>query len=330
MAVTSEELYKALKTLGISDIHIEKEQAKKIYKKLLLKWHPDSCPAGEERFYNDISSKINAAYDVIEKAYAEGLLGPNAKAFKSYSSTTSSQRTHSNANNSGGFSGTGNSSSSSSSGASDAKGNSSNCSTSGTTSSSSTKTYTGTKSHTYSDPGYFHAFFYRNNYLNFIFLSVCALYIMNAIIKSPQTDIYIELSVIKLIKALAIYYSVYWFIKVFAEEISLLVPAIIAFIIYKVMHGGFMFIYNKIGNSYEWLAMLIFIVLFFVTEYFVHIREIVKTSTQKGMLKPSWFTRVLSYAILFEYTLIFFFGLYSVFLVHKFAVIRNVVIPSWY
>lgn len=321
MAVTSEELYKALKTLGISDIHIEKEQAKKIYKKLLLKWHPDSCPAGEERFYNDISSKINAAYDVIEKAYAEGLLGPDAKAFKSYSSSSSAKKSSSTSSASA---------ANNSSGASDAKGNSSNCSTSGTTSSSSTKTYTGTKSHTYSDPGYFHAFFYRNNYLNFIFLSVCALYIMNAIIKSPQTDIYIELSVIKLIKALAIYYSVYWFIKVFAEEISLLVPAIIAFIIYKVMHGGFMFIYNKMGNSYEWLAMLIFIVLFFVTEYFVHIREIVKTSTQKGMLKPSWFTRVLSYAMLFEYTLIFFFGLYSVFLVHKFAVIRNVVIPSWY
>ena len=293
MAVSSEELRKAMETLNISDVHIEKEQVKKIYKKLLLKWHPDSCPSGEEHFYNEISAKINAAYEVIEKAYSEGLMGPGVKILESnYNQNTSSD----------------NSSRSQEQSAQDV-------------------TY---DSEIYDSPDLYSTLIYRYRGLNFIFLTICVIYIVKAIMKFPETNIYIEQSVLSLIKGLALYYAIYWFCKAFAACFGFLVPGITAAIIYTFLTRVPMYFYNKIDVNYEWLIMLIYIAIFFVIEYFVHIKKILLTVGRSRYIKVKMQTKIFSYILLFEYAIMLVFGLYSVSLVHKFIAIRNTIMPSWY
>ena len=329
MAINSEELRKAMDTLGISDIHIDREQAKKIYKKLLMKWHPDACPDSDERFYNEISAKINSAYEIIEKAYEENLMGPNAKTLcsnsysynssSSYSSdnATSSENTYTNSNNN-------NNSSSNNT-------NSNNYDNS-YTSSNSQANPTNNDTNKYTSYEYFDSpsgldiLYFRERWLNIIFLTVCTVYIINAILKSTQTDIYIENSVINLIKFVAIYYAFYWFCKCFVACDNFLIAGIIAWLIYKATTTISMFIYNKIDPDYEWLAMLLFIAVFFLAEYFVHIKKILLTFD----IKVRNSTTFLSYLMLIEYAIMLVFGIYSVILVHKYIAIRNVIIPPWY
>ena len=79
----------AMKVLGITDIHMTQQEAKKIYHALIKKWHPDRCTLEERDLYTDKTAEINAAYDVIERAYQNGTMGPDAKDYYSSSRTTS-------------------------------------------------------------------------------------------------------------------------------------------------------------------------------------------------------------------------------------------------
>lgn len=332
MAVSSNELKKAMEALGISDIYIERDQAKKIYKQLLLKWHPDSCPDGEERFYTEISAKINSAYEILEQAYNEGLMGPNAKA--SYSDTYSYNSDKSSNNYSSSTSSDNNSSSNNSSfnNNSDAGSNSQNSYTSDTYGSSQKQS---TKKDYYAASDYFDSpngldiIYYRSRWLNTIFLTICTIYIFKAILYSTKSDIYIEKSVINLISAIAIYYAVYWFCKCFwACDAGFILPGIISFVIYRVITKGSMYIYNKVGSRSEWFAMLFFIIVFFAAEYFIHIRNILLTFDKTVSVRKS--TKILSYFMMIEYAIMLCFGLYSVIFVHKCETIRNTIIPPWY
>ncbi len=168
--------------------------------------------------------------------------------------------------------------------------------------------------------------YFRERWLNIIFLTVCTVYIINAILKSTQTDIYIENSVINLIMFVGLYCSFYWFCKCFVACDNFLVAGIIAWLIYKATTTISMFIYNKIDPDYEWLAMLLFIAIFFLAEYFVHIKKILLTFD----IKVRNSTTFLSYLMLIEYAIMLVFGIYSVILVHKYIAIRNVIIPPWY
>lgn len=341
MAINSEELRKAMDTLGISDIHIDREQAKKIYKKLLMKWHPDACPDSDERFYNEISAKINSAYEIIEKAYEEGLMGPNAKTLSanSYSSNYSSSYS-SNGSNYSDYSYNNDDAAHSESSYTNSSNNNSSSGNS-TNSQNYNNSYTNNDSQTtaakddadkYTSYEYFDSpsgldiLYFRERWLNIIFLTVCTVYIINAILKSTQTDIYIENSVINLIKFVAIYYAFYWFCKCFVACDNFLIAGIIAWLIYKATTTISMFIYNKIDPDYEWLAMLLFIAVFFLAEYFVHIKKILLTFD----IKVRNSTTFLSYLMLIEYAIMLVFGIYSVILVHKYIAIRNVIIPPWY
>lgn len=69
----------AMKVLGITDIHMTQQEVKIIYRKLLKKWHPDAAPDGSANLYTEKTAEINAAYDVVEKAYQNGSMGPDAK-----------------------------------------------------------------------------------------------------------------------------------------------------------------------------------------------------------------------------------------------------------
>ena len=73
--------------LGITDVHVEFTYVKKVHKKLLLKWHPDSCPEGKTEEYTKRSAEINAAFDVLEKAYEIGMMGPGVKDFREEASS---------------------------------------------------------------------------------------------------------------------------------------------------------------------------------------------------------------------------------------------------
>lgn len=317
MAVSANELKKAMDTLGISDIHIDKEQAKKIYKKLLLKWHPDACVNGDEHLYNEISAKINAAYETIEKAYEEGLMGPNVKETNKSSHTYKSNSNYTDVYSSSKSS------------------NSDSSNYNKTYTDNSSKTYTSTnekKEYVFSD--YYDSadgwgiVYFRKRWLNIIFLTICLTYIINAILESPKTDIYIEKSVVNLILIVAIYYATYWFCNCLAVGGGFIISGILAWLIYKATTIISMFVYNKIGASFEWLAMLLFIALFFIAEYFIHIKKILLTLDKKIKVKKC--TTFFSYFMLLEYAIMLVFGIYSVTLVHKFETIRNVIIPPWY
>lgn len=326
MAVSANELKKAMDTLGISDIRIDKEQAKKIYKKLLLKWHPDSCQSGDEHFYNEISAKINAAYETIEKAYEEGLMGPSAKEVNSSTNNSiynkeksRSESTYSQQNDS--------------TKSSDNAYKNQNYNKAHTGKNSQTYTSANDKKE-YTSYDYYDSadgwdiVYFRKRWLNIIFLTICTTYIINAILESPKTDIFIEKSVVNLILMVAIYYAIYWFCNCLAVGGGFIISGILAWLIYKATTIISMFIYNKIGASFEWLAMLLFIALFFVAEYFIHIKKILLTLDKKIKVKKC--TTFFSYFMLFEYAIILVFGIYSVTLVHKFETIRNVIIPPWY
>lgn len=84
--VSENEVKKSMDVLGITDVHVEFTYVKKVHKKLLLKWHPDSCPEGKTEEYTKRSAEINAAFDVLEKAYKIGMLGPGVKDFREASS----------------------------------------------------------------------------------------------------------------------------------------------------------------------------------------------------------------------------------------------------
>lgn len=325
MAVSTSELKKAMDTLGISDIHIDKEQAKKIYKKLLLKWHPDACMNGEEQFYNEACAKINAAYEVIEKAYEEGLMGPKAQTTKKDSYTYKS-------------------SSSCTAVYSSSKSNSANKANYSRENTSSKSTYTKQNDDSKSSNSdyeeqytFFDNFdsadgldivYFRKRWLNIIFLTICIIYICNAIIKSPMTDIYIEKSIINLIIMVAAYYAIYWSCKGLAAGVGFIVSGIIALLIFKGTTAISMSVYNKFGANFEWLAMLLFIIAFFAAEYFIHIKRILITVDKKIKVKKH--TVIFSYIMLLEYGIMLAFGIYSVILVHKFISIRNTIIPPWY
>lgn len=91
----------AMKVLGITDIHMTQQEAKKIYHALIKKWHPDRCTLEERDLYTDKTAEINAAYDVIERAYQNGTMGPDAKDYYSSSRTTSNgSSSYNNGNNS--------------------------------------------------------------------------------------------------------------------------------------------------------------------------------------------------------------------------------------
>ena len=91
--VSRDEVKKAMDILGITDVHVEYAYVKKVHKKLLLKWHPDSCPEGKAEEYTKRSAEINAAFDVLEKAYKIGMMGPGVKDFKDDSSERANDKT---------------------------------------------------------------------------------------------------------------------------------------------------------------------------------------------------------------------------------------------
>lgn len=84
--VSGNEVKKAMDVFGITDVHVEFAYVKKLHKQLLLKWHPDSCPEGKTEEYTKRSAEINAAFDVLEKAYKIGMMGPGVKDFREASS----------------------------------------------------------------------------------------------------------------------------------------------------------------------------------------------------------------------------------------------------
>lgn len=91
--VSGNEVKKAMDVLGITDVHVEFTYVKKVYKKLLLKWHPDSCPEGKTEEFTRRSAEINAAFDVLEKAYKIGMMGPGVKDFRETSSERADDKT---------------------------------------------------------------------------------------------------------------------------------------------------------------------------------------------------------------------------------------------
>lgn len=94
--VSGNEVKKAMDVFGITDIHVEFAYVKKLHKQLLLKWHPDSCPEGKTEEYTKRSAEINAAFDILEKAYEIGMMGPGVKDFRE---ETSSERSNDNTTN---------------------------------------------------------------------------------------------------------------------------------------------------------------------------------------------------------------------------------------
>lgn len=93
MVVSEQDIKKAMNTLGITDVHVELSYVKKVHRKLLLKWHPDSCPEGKAAEYTKKSAEINAAFDVIEKAFKMGYMGPSAKGFSEASGSYTADNT---------------------------------------------------------------------------------------------------------------------------------------------------------------------------------------------------------------------------------------------
>ena len=94
--VSGNEVKKAMDVFGITDVHVEFAYVKKLHKQLLLKWHPDSCPEGKTEEYTKRSAEINAAFDILEKAYEIGMMGPGVKDFRE---ETSSERANDNTTN---------------------------------------------------------------------------------------------------------------------------------------------------------------------------------------------------------------------------------------
>lgn len=94
--IRNEDIKKAMSVLGITDIHTEYAYVKKVHKKLLLKWHPDTCSADKVEEYTRKCAEINAAFDVLEKAYELGMMGPGAKDFTESSNENSSNETNTN------------------------------------------------------------------------------------------------------------------------------------------------------------------------------------------------------------------------------------------
>ena len=84
--VSGNEVKEAMDVFGITDVHVEFAYVKKLHKQLLLKWHPDSCPEGKTEEYTKRSAEINAAFDVLEKAYKIGMMGPGVNDFREASS----------------------------------------------------------------------------------------------------------------------------------------------------------------------------------------------------------------------------------------------------
>lgn len=97
--VSGNEVKKAMDVFGITDVHVEFAYVKKIHKQLLLKWHPDSCPEGKTEEYTKRSAEINAAFDVLEKAYKIGMMGPGVKDFREEASSERSNDNTTNTNN---------------------------------------------------------------------------------------------------------------------------------------------------------------------------------------------------------------------------------------
>ena len=97
--VSENEVKKAMDVFGITDVHVEFAYVKKLHKQLLLKWHPDSCPEGKTEEYTKRSAEINAAFDVLEKAYKIGMMGPGVKDFREEASSERSNDNTTNTNN---------------------------------------------------------------------------------------------------------------------------------------------------------------------------------------------------------------------------------------
>lgn len=97
--VSGNEVKKAMDVFGITDVHVKFAYVKKLHKQLLLKWHPDSCPEGKTEEYTKRSAEINAAFDVLEKAYKIGMMGPGVKDFREEASSERSNDNTTNTNN---------------------------------------------------------------------------------------------------------------------------------------------------------------------------------------------------------------------------------------
>lgn len=97
--VSGNEVKKAMDVFGITDVHMEFVYVKKLHKQLLLKWHPDSCPEGKTEEYTKRSAEINAAFDILEKAYEIGMMGPGVKDFREEASSERANDNTTNTNN---------------------------------------------------------------------------------------------------------------------------------------------------------------------------------------------------------------------------------------
>lgn len=97
--VSGNEVKKAMDVFGITDVHVKFAYVKKLHKQLLLKWHPDSCPEGKTEEYTKRSAEINAAFDILEKAYEIGMMGPGVKDFREEASSERANDNTTNTNN---------------------------------------------------------------------------------------------------------------------------------------------------------------------------------------------------------------------------------------
>lgn len=181
--VSVDEIKKAMDVFGITDVHVEFTYVKKVHKKLLVKWHPDSCPDGNVEEYTRKSAEINAAFDVLSKAYDLGLMGPGAKEF---SETSNEKETNTNTSSGSSYSYSNNTSSSSHANGYSSSGNTNS------TKQNNTNTYSNNyqSQSTYNEYSYYEAtnekrtYVRMNNYFlifngicNFIFYAICLRYI---------------------------------------------------------------------------------------------------------------------------------------------------------
>ena len=256
-----DEVKKAMNVLGITEINTEYAYVKKVHKKLLVKWHPDSCPDGKTEEYTKKSAEINAAFDVLTKAYDLGMMGPGAKEYSESTSTgkTDSTKTNNNYSYTNNTNRTANSTKQSNTGQNgSSNAYSSNSSTNSTNSySNNYQSYSSYNSYSYHNDWMerqrkerevkYSSWLIHNGIWTFIFYAICFKYIYGAL-----TEVDLELRNMLIKEApynFSVLIVVFYLIKLFllqGEESDIktmfyriVVPVAFMFpIIYTFMHGS--------------------------------------------------------------------------------------------
>lgn len=202
--VSGNEVKKAMDVLGITDVHADFTYVKKVHKKLLLKWHPDSCPEGKTEEYTKRSAEINAAFDVLEKAYKIGMMGPGVKDFREttsekadYKTNTSSGSSYTQSNRTSSYNstnGTNNGSSSKNTNSTTDSSNSKQDNTTNTYSNDYQYTYDTYWNYRYHHKRMNNRYLIHNAVWNFIFYAICFKHIYRIF---TETDLEYKIMYIK-------------------------------------------------------------------------------------------------------------------------------------